>query len=219
MTRRPGPFREPSRHKPRPVAPALRGSDHARGTAMALRAATARALGTAASVRERAQLTVARIGAAVKRTAYASSLQCCVVTYLRISCSHRRASCCAGSPSWAMATGGACRQHAWAFVHRITSRPQPLSGWITTRTQGGRAPARRAHRPRQLWQHVLRKPALLNQCVRPHRDVIASKKFLTPGERAADRERWVMYADKDDYTPTEVPPDWHGANQRRRSVL
>ena len=34
----------------------------------------------------------------------------------------------------------------------------------------------------------------------------------------ADRERWVMYADKDDYSAKEVPPDWHGATQRKRSV-
>ena len=27
-----------------------------------------------------------------------------------------------------------------------------------------------------------------------------------------------MYADKDNYSPKEVPPDWHGATQRKLSV-
>ena len=31
----------------------------------------------------------------------------------------------------------------------------------------------------------------------------------------ADRERWVMYADKSEYKANEVPPDWHGAAPAR----
>ena len=27
---------------------------------------------------------------------------------------------------------------------------------------------------------------------------------------AADRKRWVMYADTFDYTPSHIPPEWHG---------
>ena len=37
------------------------------------------------------------------------------------------------------------------------------------------------------------------------------KRSIDAARSGADRERWVMYADKNNYSAKEVPPDWHGA--------